>query len=76
MFNLDNQKHHKPHIHAEYQGHDAVFSLEDAEVIEGNFPIKATRMVQAWIEIHKDELIADWKLAISGENIFKIRPLD
>jgi hypothetical protein len=32
-------------------------------------------LVQAWIEIHKDELLADWELAIDGENIFKIDPL-
>ena len=33
------------------------------------------KLVQAWIEIHTDELIADWDLAINGETIFKIDPL-
>jgi len=33
------------------------------------------KLVLAWIEIHNDELIADWQLAISGETIFKIDPL-
>jgi hypothetical protein len=33
------------------------------------------KLVQAWIEIHKDELMADWELAIKGETIFKIDPL-
>jgi hypothetical protein len=32
-------------------------------------------LVQAWINIHEDELMADWKLAIQGETIFKIDPL-
>ncbi len=31
--------------------------------------------IQAWIEIHKDELIADWELAVNGQEIFKIDPL-
>jgi hypothetical protein len=31
--------------------------------------------VQAWLELHKDELTANWSLAISGENIFTIDPL-
>jgi hypothetical protein len=31
--------------------------------------------VQAWIIIHQDELMADWELAISGEQVFKIEPL-
>lgn len=33
------------------------------------------KLVQAWIEIHNDELMADWELAIMGETIFKIDPL-
>jgi hypothetical protein len=31
--------------------------------------------VQAWIEIHRDELEADWLLAVNGEAVFKIEPL-
>ena len=30
---------------------------------------------QAWIELHKDELVADWALAVSGEQPYKIEPL-
>ncbi|MFA4911335.1 MAG: DUF4160 domain-containing protein [Desulfobacteria bacterium] len=33
------------------------------------------RLVQAWIELHRDELIADWELATSGETPYKIDPL-
>jgi hypothetical protein len=29
-------------------------------------------MVQAWIEIHKDELLADWELAKTGEQPYPI----
>ena len=32
-------------------------------------------LVQAWIEIHRDELEADWQLAVNGEAVFKIEPL-
>jgi hypothetical protein len=32
-------------------------------------------MVQAWVEIHRDELMADWELAIAGDQIYKIDPL-
>lgn len=31
--------------------------------------------MDAWLEIHKDELMADWELAIVGEAVFKIDPL-
>ena len=76
LFNFDNQKHHSPHIHAEYQGSNAVFHIETGDIIEGKFPNRCIRLVQAWIEIHKDELLADWKLAVNGEKVFKIKPLD
>jgi hypothetical protein len=33
------------------------------------------KLVQAWIEIHAEELLADWDLAISGQSVFKIDPL-
>jgi hypothetical protein len=76
MFNFDNQKHHNPHIHAQYQDNNAIFNVENGDIIEGAFTQKGTKLVQAWIEIHRDELVADWELAINGEKIFKIKPLD
>lgn len=42
----------------------------------GIFPKKQTRLVQAWIELHREELQADWDLAMNGEPLFKIKPLD
>jgi len=54
----------------------AVFSINSGEIIVGNLPKKQVKLVQAWIELHRDELIADWQLAISGTKIFKIKPLE
>lgn len=72
---MDNKKHHIPHIHVSYQGQEAVINILDAEIIDGEIKISKLRLVQAWIEIHRDELLADWELATKGENIFKIDPL-
>jgi len=33
------------------------------------------KLVVAWIEIHKEELKADWKLLEEEERFFKIEPL-
>lgn len=54
---------------------DAVFAIETGEILTGNLPKAKTRLVQAWIEIHRDDLMADWKLAVEGKDIFKIDPL-
>ncbi len=42
---------------------------------EGKINNKKLRLVQAWIEIHEEELMANWELASQGETIFKIDPL-
>jgi uncharacterized protein DUF4160 len=75
MFSYDNDHHHLPHVHAEYSGDKAVFSIATGEVLAGELPSNKTRLMQAWIEIHRDELLADWQLAVSGEELFKIEPL-
>jgi len=75
MYAFDDKRHHKPHVHAEYAEHKAVFSIEDGEIIDGNLPKRQLKMVQAWIAIHEDDLLADWKLAIQGQELFRIDPL-
>ena len=75
MFFFDNKKHHKPHIHAHYAGESAVIDIENGEVLTGKLPNKKTKLVMAWIEIHKEELMANWQLAIEGQSIFQIEPL-
>lgn len=68
-------EHNPPHFHAYYQDYKAIFDIQKCELIDGNLPKKQTRLVLAWSELHKDELIANWKLASKGELPFKIEPL-
>lgn len=75
MFFEDNDRHHLPHIHARYSGEKASLSIADGSILAGSLPARQLKMVQAWIEIHKDELYADWELAITGEEPFRIAPL-
>jgi hypothetical protein len=44
-------------------------------ILGGSLPPAKMKLVQAWIEIHRDDLMANWKLAVSGEPLFKIEPL-
>lgn len=66
--------HNPPHIHVLYGDEEACYNF-DGELIEGNLPKKQKKLVEAWIEIHHDELNANWKLAQDGEPFFKIEPL-
>jgi len=75
MFYYDNKEHHLPHIHIEFAEFKAVVSLLDSNIIAGNFPNEKFKLVSAWMLIHRDELMANWKLALEGQTVFKIEAL-
>jgi len=75
MFYGDNKQHKLPHIHVRYQDMKAVFSIPDGEMISGDLPQKKIKLVQAWIIMHEEDLMANWELATSEQNIFRIEPL-
>ncbi len=76
MYNEKGGKHNFPHIHAEFSGEEIVLSIE-GEILENNskFPKTKLKLLEAWIEIHKDELRANWQLLSRGEKFFRIDPL-
>jgi len=71
----DNKQHKLPHIHVRYQDDEVILEIPNGEVLEGKIPNSKMKLIQAWIEIHKDELMADWNLAVNGEQPYKIEPL-
>jgi hypothetical protein len=75
LYFYDDERHKAPHIHAKYQGQDASVSIVDGEVLAGDIPQAKLRLVQAWIEIHRESLMADWELAVNGQTPFPIDPL-
>jgi hypothetical protein len=72
---MDNKQHNVPHIHARYAEFEAAINIDEGEILSGELPRKQLRLVQAWIELHQDELLADWELAVHGEAPYKIAPL-
>lgn len=67
--------HQQPHIHVKYQNDEVIVSIPEGQVLDGKIPPSKMKLLQAWIELHKDELIADWELAVAGEQPYKIEPL-
>lgn len=55
--------------------YEATIAIEDGSILGGRLPPAKMKLVQAWIEIHREDLLADWKLEVSGEPVFKIEPL-
>lgn len=75
MFVETGAPHHRRHFHAYYQGQAAVFAVDTLECLGGELPIGQRRLVEAWAEIHRAELEADWDLLQSGRPPVKIDPL-
>lgn len=75
LYFFDNERHKLPHIHAKYQGQEASFSILDGELLSGSIPVNKKRLVQAWIEIQRESLLADWDLAVIGLAPLPIDPL-
>lgn len=63
-----------PHFHASYQNHNAIYGV-DGTRIDGRMPRTQTRLITAWAEIHREELLAEWELALRDEPLFRIDPL-
>lgn len=66
IYFFDNKKHNKPHIHVKYAGSEVVLGLPDGEIMEGSIPNNKMKLVEAWIEIHKEDLIKKISLQIGS----------
>jgi hypothetical protein len=75
MYAFDNKRHQRPHVHAIYAGAEAVVAIPDGELLEGNLPAHRMKLLLAWLEIHREDLMADWVLAVEGQRVFPIDPL-
>ena len=74
MYKESGGKHNLPHIHAEFSGEEVVVAL-DGTILDGSIPKAKMKLLDAWMEIHRDDLEADWKLLSNGEPSFRIDPL-
>lgn len=68
--------HNPPHFHAKYGDHKGIFNIQTGDLMEGELPRRAMRLIGEWVEIHKVELMDNWNSAQSDMPEFKkIEPL-
>ena len=67
--------HSPPHFHAVYGEYEILVEIETG-VINGRFPKRALSLVIEWFELHKEELIDNWRLAQERRPLNKIKPLE
>ena len=61
MYHAD---HAPPHIHVEYQGHEALVEISTGHILEGGLPKKAAKLVGDWWLSHQAELADNWHRAM------------
>ena len=67
--------HNPPHFHVEYAENKAMINILESTVIRGNLPSKQMKLVLAWCEIHRDELMQNWELSKQNLPLNRINPL-
>ena len=67
--------HAPPHFHARYGEFEATVDIDTQAILEGHLPTRALNLVQEWANIHRDELLVDWRLCRANEQPLKIEPL-
>jgi hypothetical protein len=75
MFWEPNVEHHRPHFHAVYQEHAVSIAIDIIEVLAGALPRKQQRLVEAWAELHQQELLEAWQAMQAGQPSRKIDPI-
>lgn len=68
--------HARPHFHARYGEYRMSIAIEDGEVLAGEFPRRARSLVREWAALHREELMADWRLAREHRALNSIKPLE
>lgn len=69
------REHGPAHFHAAYGDYEVTAEIETG-LVNGRFPKRALRLVLEWLDIHRDELLMDWRLAGDRHPLKKIAPLE
>ncbi len=67
--------HPPPHFHARYGEHQAQIVIATGDVLHGELPRRALKLVEEWAALHRDELLDDWERAQRDEPLVTIAPL-
>ena len=67
-------EHNPPHFHVWCEDYKAIITITDG-VVTGSLPSRALNLVYEWLDLHKDELLDNWRRLSNYESPMKIEPL-
>jgi hypothetical protein len=68
------KEHNPPHFHVKYGDYRALITIQDG-IVQGTLPRRALNLVFEWLDIHRDELMENWRRIENKETLEKIEPL-
>lgn len=68
-------EHPPPHFHVQYGEFRASVFIESLELLEGDLPLRARKLVNEWAGAHQQELRDNWRRAQAHEPVLSIDPL-
>lgn len=67
--------HPPPHFHARYGEHKARCAIATGELLDGDLPALARRLVQEWASLHRAELEENWRRCERRVPLSQVEPL-
>ena len=64
--------HNPPHFKTKYGDFEANILIENGTILNGDLPVSKLKLVAAWAEIHKNELLDMW----NSKEFHKVKPLE
>jgi hypothetical protein len=64
--------HNPPHFKTKYGEFEANILIENGTILNGDLPVSKLKLVAAWAEIHKNELLDMWH----SKEFHKVKPLE
>ena len=71
-----DEPHQVPHFHVRYNEYRASYSIDPIVQLAGALPRRQQRLVEAWAELHQQELAESWQRIQRGRSTPRIRGLE
>ena len=72
---MNSHDHPPPHFHARYAEDQASIRIATGQIIAGNLPARALRLIEEWRELHLAELEENWRRSEADLPVLAIEPL-
>ena len=68
-------EHNPPHFHAKHGSRKGMFLIKTGEMMNGKMSLRDKKLIAAWVEIYRKELMVNWNIARNHGTVVPIKPL-